>query len=174
MTITLQKRIGYFWLVLSVINFVNYVYQTIQMQGAFMNLGNNPLKVPYFKQVYPSYLVELIFPVSNQNLYILYKIENYSGLALTLFSLLIPLFLIFNLKYSQRIAQVFLIVFILLSVFAIFIKATLLLPEENKFSQYEIDINKYVMKCIYYYSAMSFIAISMLVGLFFCKQKEKI
>jgi hypothetical protein len=93
-----------------------------------------------------------------------------------LFSFL-PLFLsiilILNIWYSKTLTKIFLALFILLNIFAILVKSSFFLPVRNEFSTNEIANNRYLMSCICYYSVMSFIALLMFVGLFFCKIKKE-
>lgn len=173
MKITLQRKIAVVWFTLSVFNAINYVYQTITLRGAYVSFSNNIFKVPYFGQILSYELIEIFIPISAKNLYLVYQLEWYSSMVLTLLSIIIPVALFFDFRYSKTIAKVFLGFFILLNVFAILVKMTFLLPVANKSSEYEIMINKKVMSYVYYYLVISFIALLIFIGLFYCKIKKE-
>ncbi|SEP22443.1 hypothetical protein SAMN05444671_0251 [Flavobacterium sp. CF108] len=173
MKITLQRKIAFLWFTLSFLNFKNYIYQTIRLQGAYVSFGDNIFTVPYFGQILSYELFGIFIPISGKNLYILYQLEWYSSMVLTLLSIIIPIVLFFEFRYSKTIAKVFLGFFILLNVFAILVKMTFLLPVANKSSEYEIMINKKVMSYVYYYLVILFIALLMFIGLFFLQNQKR-
>ncbi|KRB56485.1 hypothetical protein [Flavobacterium sp. Root186] len=173
MKITLQRKIAVLWFALSIFNAINYVCQIIRLRGTFGSFGDSVFTTSYFAQIFSYELFEMFIPISDENLYFVYQLEWYSNIVLTLLSILIPVILFFNLKYSRTTAKAFLILFILFNVWAIFIKMTLFLPVADELSKYEIMINKKVANYIHYYSAVLLIAILMSVGLFYKSKKEE-
>lgn len=174
MAITLQKRIGYFWLLLAIVNLINSVYQIIRGWGTWGILGNGNVFVrPYFDLIFPQLLFKKIILESNEAYAEFRTFQLGYFIVFSLLSVLIPICLIFKVKYSRVIAKVFLILLIILNAFAIFVKTTQFLPVRDKFSEYEIYNNKYVMNHIYYFSIISLIAILIYVGLLYCKIKKE-
>lgn len=173
MKITLQRKIAILWFTLSILNAVNYVYQTIRLQGTFGSFNNSVFTTPYFAQILSYELYEMFIPISDGNVYFFYQCEWYLSIFLTLLSIIIPITLFFYLRYSRTIAKVFLVLFVLLSIFTIFINLTFFITVRNEFSTSEITFNKYLRYRICYYSVISFIALLMFIGLFFCKTKKE-
>lgn len=173
MKTTLQKRIAYFWLLLATINFINSVYQIIRGWDTWGILSNgNAFSSPYFELIFPYSLFKIgIQSVEDYNTFKIFQLSYF--IVFSLFSVLIPIFLMFNVKYSRVIAKVYLVLFIVLNFIAIFLKLTQFLPVRSEFSEFEINNNKYLMNHIYYFSIITFIAILMFVGLLYCKSKKQ-
>jgi len=169
MKITLQKQIGYFWLVLAAVNLINSVYQIIRSFGTWGLNNASVFSRPYFEQIYPYLLFEPTVVTITEDCNAVRITQLSYLMVLNLISVLIPIILILNVKYSRTIAKIFLIIFISLNAFAIYVHMTILVPYtgDNPASK------KYLLHCIYYYLTMSCIAILLLIGLFYCVEKVR-
>jgi hypothetical protein len=168
MEITLQKRIGYFWLLLATVDLINMLYKNILRFGHF---GLNNFKFysqPYFEQIFSCTFPKI--SAASPHFQIVIVSEWCFFVICSLISVLIPTMLILDKRHSRTIAKVFLILFVLTNLLAINEMVSLLSPIEL---EYEVESDIFFMNTIYYYSTISFISILMFVGLFYCKPQNE-